>query len=242
MPTYRLDLAYDGSGFHGYARQPGVRTVQGELERALRHVVGPVETVVAGRTDAGVHATGQVVSFVSGDEIDVDRLQKSLNRQLAAEIVVHAVNPAPDGFSARFSATSRTYHYDVVNRPRPDPLRRHRAWHIAEPLDVEAMGAAAGHFEGEHDFTSFCRRAEGRSAVRLVHQASWNEVDDLLRFTIVASSFCHQMVRSLVAVGVDVGRGRLEATAVPKISAARDRAAARGVAPPHGLTLVAVGY
>ncbi len=243
MPTYRLDVAYDGSGFHGYARQADVRTVQGDLEEALFKHTGAVETRVAGRTDAGVHARGQVVSLRIEAPLDVDALQRSLNSQLAPEIVVTSVREVGNGFDARFSAESRRYRYRVLNRPVPDPFLRHVAWHIADPLDIGAMREAARHFEGTHDFASFCRAAPGRSTERTVLAAAWEDSGSgQLHFDITGTSFCHQMVRSLVALMVEVGRCRLATTEVPGIIAARDRNAARGAAPPHGLTLWAVGY
>ncbi len=243
MPTYRLDLAYDGSGFHGYARQPEVRTVQGELEQGLSRLAGPVVTEVAGRTDAGVHARGQVVSFRSDVSLEPSRVASALNGMLAPEVVVWSCRQVEDDFSARFSAVARTYRYVVLNRPLPDPFLRHTSWHYPTPLDVARMNAAAAHLVGEHDFASFCRGGDERTSVRAVHDARWERTDDrLLQFQITAGSFCHQMVRSLVAVLVEVGRGRLEADDVPGILAARDREAARGAAPPHGLTLWSVAY
>lgn len=242
MPTYRLDLAYNGAGFHGYAAQPGVRTVQGELEKALRHHTGPVESYVSGRTDKGVHASAQVVSFTVDRELDGDRVVRSLNRQLAPEIGVYAMQQVDAGFHARFSATGRSYTYRVLNRVAPDPLMAHVTWHVPEPLDVRAMNSAASALLGEHDFASFCRKADGRSTVRDLRTAVWQQTGDLLAFDVAASSFCHQMVRSLVALGVDVGRGKVDPVAVPGILAAADRHASRGVAPPHGLTLVRIDF
>ncbi len=243
MDTYRIDLAYDGSGFHGYARQPAVRTVQGELETALAHHIGPVETFVAGRTDKGVHASGQVASFSTEVEFDRDVVRRSLNRQLGPEIVVLALASAGPGFHARFSATGRAYTYLVIDREAPDPFRAKTAWHYGTPLDEGLMTQAADHFVGEHDFASFCRRAGDRSTVRLVREAVWvRRRPHLLAFDVAASSFCHQMVRSLVALCVEVGRGRVDPGDVPEIIAAKDRHAAKGAAPPHGLTLVRVEY
>ncbi len=243
VPTYRLDLAYDGSGFHGYARQPQVRTVQGELEEALFKLAGVVATEVAGRTDAGVHAQGQVVSFSVDGELDTERLVRSLNAMLGPEIVVWSARQEADGFSARFSARSRTYRYSVLNRPLPDPFLRYTTWHLADELFLDAMNEAARFFVGEHDFASFCRSADGRSTVRQVLTAGWEGAQPpIVRFEITAGSFCHQMVRSGVAVCVEVGRGRLPVSEVPAIIEARDRAAARGAAPPHGLTLWKVEY
>lgn len=243
MPTYRIDFAYDGSGFHGYARQPDVRTVQGELETALFHVVPPVATVVAGRTDKGVHARAQVVSFAASEPVDVERVARSLNRQLAPEIAVDQVTQVADDFSARFDATERAYTYLMLNRETPDPFLAAYSWRYPTPLDVEAMNAAAGHLVGEQDFASLCRKAGDRSTIREVRRAEWSRRDgDLLAFDVAASSFCHQMVRSMVALCVEVGRGRVDAAAVPEILVAEDRHAAKGAAPPHGLTLVAVEY
>lgn len=242
MPTYRLDFAYHGAGFHGYAAQPDVRTVQHDLETALAHHAGPVATFVSGRTDKGVHATAQVVSFASERQLDAVRVVRSLNRQLGPEIAVYSLTVAPDDFHARFSATGRAYTYVVLNRDVPDPLRADVTWHVPDRLDLDAMNHAAGHMVGERDFASFCRKADGRSTIRDVRSAMWSRRGELVRFDIAASSFCHQMVRSLVALGVDVGRGRVAADAVPDIVGARDRHRARGVAPPHGLTLVRVEF
>jgi tRNA pseudouridine38-40 synthase len=244
MPTYRLDLAYDGSGFRGWAANAGVRTVQGCLEDALalalRH---PVETAVAGRTDAGVHARGQVVSFTLPEPVDTERLQRSLNRLLAPEVVIRAAVEAPEGFDARRSAVWRTYRYFLDDGPVPDPARRWNTWHLGTPLDEAVMNAAAAGLLGEHDFASLCRAAEGASTERRVLSAVWwREPDGLLAFEVKASAFCHQMVRSMVALCVEAGRGRLDPSAVPAIIAARNRQAARGVVPPHGLTLWSVGY
>lgn len=242
MPTYRLDFAYDGAGFHGYAAQSGVRTVQQDLETALAHHVGAVTTYVSGRTDKGVHASAQVVSFSTAADLDADRVVRSLNRQLGPEIGVYSLTVAPDDFHARFSATGRAYVYRVLHREAPDPLRAGTTWHVPHPLDIDAMNQAAGHVVGQHDFASFCRKAEGRSTVRELRVARWSVRGDVLAFDVAASSFCHQMVRSLVALGVDVGRGRVDAESVPGILAAGDRHLARGVAPPHGLTLVRVDF
>ncbi|MEX1209189.1 MAG: tRNA pseudouridine(38-40) synthase TruA [Acidimicrobiia bacterium] len=248
MAAYRIDLAYDGSGFHGYATNPGVRTVQEELDRALATVLGSkVSTTVAGRTDAGVHASSQVVSFEAGEGLDTDRIGRSLNAMLGPEVVLRSVSVAPDGFDARFSAVSRTYRYFVDDRPAADPLRRHTVWHIEAPLDTEAMIAAAATFIGEHDFASFCRSDDGKTAVRRVTSAAWWREEDpgtrgLLVFEISANAFCHQMVRSLVALSVEIGRGKVPVSAIPQIFEARDRNAARGAAPPHGLVLWGVGY
>jgi tRNA pseudouridine38-40 synthase len=244
VPTYRLDLGYDGSGFHGYAAQAGLRTVQSVLEEALFRITGPVRTVVAGRTDAGVHARSQVVSFVCEKELDEDRTARSLNKMVRDEIVVRGCRKVPDDFDARFSALSRTYRYRVANEPVLDPLIRHMVWHVRYKLDLGRMNSAARHFIGLHDFASFCRKADGRSTERNVMRLAWERdlSDGHLVFEIIASSFCRHMVRSLVAVCVDAGRGKLEPDAVPDIIAVRDRNASCGAAPPQGLTLWDVAY
>ena len=243
MPTYRLDLAYVGSSFHGYARQPGRRTVQGVLEEALFHHTGPVETLVAGRTDKGVHAAGQVVSFATDEAIDTMRALRSLNRQLAPEAAVKALTEVPDAFHARFSAISRRYRYAVLTSAAPDPFLAATSWHFGRPLAPAAMNEAASHFVGERDFASLCRRAGDAPTMRRVIEAGWRESQpELAVYVVVANSFCHQMVRSMVAICVDAGRGKIEASSVAGMLEARDRNASRGAAPAHGLTLVEVGY
>ena len=241
MPTYRLDLAYDGSGFHGYARQPNVRTVQGDLEAALAPWTGGADTFVAGRTDKGVHATGQVVSFTC-EPIDPPTVQRSLNRQLAPAIAVHGISEAPEGFHARFSATGRAYRYRILNTAVHDPFTASVAWCMGDPLDETAMDRAVTHLVGEHDFAAFCRRHGERPTTRRVTWAGWRRDGELVELSIGATSFCHQMVRSIVAVSVEVGRGRMAPDAIEVILASRNRATAKGVAPAHGLSLVAVSY
>ncbi len=242
MPTFKLLIAYHGGRFHGYARQPDVRTVQGDLEQALFRLVGEVETAVAGRTDKGVHASGQVVSFATEEPLDPDRVLRSLNRQLAPPISVLSIDEVEDGFSARFSATERAYIYRILNREAPDPFRSSTTWHVETALDIDRMNRAASAFIGEQDFASLCRKSGDRSTFRDVRRAEWVRNGELLEYHVAASSFCHQMVRSMVAICVDAGRGKIDADSVPDILAALDRHAARGAAPPHGLTLVSVEY
>jgi tRNA pseudouridine38-40 synthase len=243
VPVYRLDIAYDGSGFRGYARQEGQRTVQGELDSALATLLGSeVETAVAGRTDAGVHARGQVVSFESDESVDVARVQRSLNGILGPEISVWSVNEASGGFNARFSALWRRYVYRLDTRPAADPLTRGFVWHVGRPLDADAMRRAAGCFRGELDFSSFCRSVEGKSNVRKLTELTVDDLAGKFEVWVRANAFCHQMVRSIVGHLYDVGRGFTEAARTPEVIAARDRSAVATVAPPHGLTLDEVGY
>jgi tRNA pseudouridine38-40 synthase len=248
----RLTVAYDGTHFRGFAESDGVPTVMEALRTAVETVVrGPVELTGAGRTDAGVHAWGQVVTGELPASTDLARLQRSVNAMCAPAVAVRDLEWAPADFSARFSATARTYRYDVWNDPAPNPLLADRTWHVRGPLDVAAMNAAGLELLGEHDFSSFCRRpkpAEGhdeRSLMRHVRVAHWEAVadpDGLLRFEITASSFCHQMVRSIVGTLVDVGLGRRTPASMAPTLAACDRAAAGRVAPPTGLTLWSVDY
>jgi tRNA pseudouridine38-40 synthase len=249
----RLTIAYDGTPYHGFAANAGVPTVEGTLGPTLERILGhPVELSVAGRTDRGVHAWGQVVSFDTtrtGDEVDLDGLRRSVNRMCGGTIVVREATVATPDFDARFSASWRRYRYTIVNRPVPDPFRRTTAWWLDSPLDLTVMRLACDPIIGEHDFSSFCRRPRAGpdrrepSLVRRVTDARWDdEGDGMLRFEIQATAFCHQMVRSIVGTHVDVGLGRRRAGEVAGVIRARDRHAAGQVAPPHGLCLWAVGY
>jgi tRNA pseudouridine38-40 synthase len=250
----RLLVAYDGAPFRGFAPNRGVRTVAGDLAVAIERVVGcEVTLTCAGRTDAGVHAWGQVVTFEVDAPVDPVRLQQSINGLCAPSIVVREADEAPEGFDARFSASSRVYRYTILNRSTPDPFLHATSWHVAEPLELRSMRAASDPLIGEHDFSSFCRRREvtdpttgertDATLVRRVLRAEWAEPGDgRLRFEIEASSFCHQMVRSVVGMLVDVGRGRRTAADVTVALAARDRQAAGQIAPPHGLCLWRVHF
>jgi tRNA pseudouridine38-40 synthase len=243
MPTYRLDLAYDGSGFHGYAAQRGQETVQGALEQALTTLLGAsFHTAVAGRTDARVHARGQVVSLVIGRAIDTESTLRSLNGILGPEIAVNRIEPAPDDFHARFSATWRRYRYLLDCGVAPDPLIRAFAWHVGGDVNMNRVRAATRPLIGEHDFSSFCRAVEGRSNVRKVTEARWEEQGDQRAFWIRANSFCHQMVRSVVGHLYDVGRGFADPDSTESVIESRDRSKVATVAPPHGLTLWEVGF
>jgi tRNA pseudouridine38-40 synthase len=242
----RLDVAYLGTGYHGFAVQPGMHTVGGTLvaalERRLRHTV---EIVCAGRTDAGVHAWGQVVSFDARCDVDVAALQRALNKTLRPSIAVRAATIAGPGFDARRSATGRRYRYTVLNRTQPDPFRATTAWHVERPLDLASLRLACDPLYGEHHFGSFCRRPPSvdGSLVRRVRHADWDDLGEgLLRFEIEASSFCQQMVRSLVGTMVEMGLGKRRAGEMASILRAQQRAAAAQPAPPHGLCLWEVTY
>lgn len=252
----RLTIAYDGTNFRGLAPNRDVRTVVGELVRVLSPLFGrDPEMVMSGRTDAGVHAAEQVLSFdapaapFDSGKLDTDRIAKVINQRLGPEVVATDVRFADADFSARFDATGRRYRYHIVNRPMPDPFSARFAWWVPQPLNLAVMRLACDPFLGEQDFSSFCKRPkvgpgeEPLSLVRRIDEATWTDRGDgRLVFEIAGSAFCHQMVRSIVGFHVAVGRGKRSAGEVRSVIAARDRQAAEQPAPPHGLTLVQVGY
>jgi tRNA pseudouridine38-40 synthase len=249
----RLVVAYDGSGFHGIAPQPGVLTVGGELIRLAATVLrqsSPPELVVSGRTDAGVHAWGQVVhlDLVGGSNVatrDIDRLPGAARKLIGQNIVVRAADRAPDGFHARFSAIWRRYRYVIDTRAGGgDPFTGRHVWRVGEPLDLDTLRLASDVLLGEHDFAAFCKAPDvGASTTRTVLDARWDDLGGgFLRFEIRANAFCQNMVRSLVGHLVDIGRGRRSAGDLLGVLRGRDRRAAGRVAPPDGLCLIDVGY
>ena len=243
MTNYRLDFSYDGTDFHGYAIQPGLRTVQGVLQEALTPVLGPIRTHVAGRTDAGVHARHQVVNVEAEREVGAGTLHRSLNRMLGPEVAFDAVAVVDPGFHARYGAVSRTYRYFVLNRRWPDPFRARTTWHYHYPLEVERLNQAAAHTRGEHDFAAFCRRQDGKSTTRTISQARWwDDSGDVLVFEVTANAFCHQMVRSIVSMCVEIGRGNGQPEDMQSLLDTGDRNAAQGAAPARGLILWHVEY
>jgi tRNA pseudouridine38-40 synthase len=250
-------VAYDGSGFRGFAAQNGQRTVAGELSKAIATVARhDVELVCAGRTDAGVHALAQVVHVDVRSDVSPQRLAKAINAMLGPSVVVRSVDEAEPQFDARRSARSRRYRYLVLRSDTPDPLLAAFTWHVRDSLDLRSMRAAADSLLGEHDFSGFCRRppgvSPGQPITRRVLDTRWSrlpiedrevtEGECLLRFDISAQSFCHQMVRSIVGTLVDVGRGRRRASDMTWLLQAGDRSHATTIAPPQGLCLVGVGY
>ncbi len=251
---WRLDIAYDGSGFSGWAAQPGLRTVQGELELWLRRILRtdePVQLVCAGRTDAGVHARGQVahVDLPAGlVPDDGGQLLRRLRRGLADDLVVRRVSRTPDGFDARFAAVWRRYVYRLGDASTTiDPL--HRSWvtRVADELNLEAMNAAAGELVGLRDFGAFCRRRDGATTIRTLLDLHGVRVVDgplagVIEFTVRADAFCHSMVRSLVGALVTVGAGRRDRDWLAGVTRAAIRESSVPVLPPGGLTLEEVGY
>ena len=248
-----LRLAYDGEPFSGFARQPGQLTVQGDLEHALSLVFRrPVETVCSGRTDAGVHALGQVVSFeVEPREWEgrsVDRLARSLNALTHDRISVRGIVEAVPGFSARFDAEWREYHYHLCVQPAPPMFMKDFSWHLSCPLDLDAMRKAASYLVGEHDFKSFCMAvsAVGKPTCRNVHEIDIREEeimgDKVVVIKVVGNAFLHSMVRTIVGTLVAVGRGKRPPEWVGEVLEARDRTAAGENAPAAGLVFWRVQY
>ena len=241
----RLDLAYDGAPYRGFARQPEVPTVQRDLEEALAQLWSrDVSLVVAGRTDAGVHALGQVVSTTDApDDLDVVKVRDSLNSILAPQIVIAECRYVPEDFSARFSARSRTYIYGILQRDVPDSFLAATTWYHPEPLDVDAMNEAAGHLVGPHDFRSFGRLSDPTApSERVLYELRCRRQGGLIRVRVRANAFLQQMVRSLVGTLASVGEGRRGPDEIRAVLEARDRSAAGPVAPPHALCLVSVEY
>lgn len=241
---YRLDIAYDGTDFHGWASQPDLRTVQGILEEWIGKVLrldAPVSLTCAGRTDTGVHARGQVAHLDLPDDAPVDTLQRRLRRVLPTDIVVRSVRPAPDGFDARFSALWRRYVYRLDDSGSPDPLHRTTVVR-SEPLDVDAMHDAAQLLIGLRDFAPFCKRRDGASTIRTLLEARCERREGLVECTIRADAFCHSMVRSLMGALTAVGTGRRDAAWLETTAARTTRANDVLVMPPHGLCLEEVAY
>ncbi|WP_062517605.1 tRNA pseudouridine(38-40) synthase TruA [Demequina gelatinilytica] len=256
----RLDLSYDGTGFSGWATQPGLRTVQGVLEDALARIVrqeAQPRVTVAGRTDAGVHARGQVAHVDldaqawarmpgRSDRAPAAGLLTRLNGVLPDDVVVRSVSVAPEGFDARFSATQRRYAYRVTDAV-PDVLQRRHVVAVSRPLDVDALNAASSTLTGLRDFAAFCRGREGATTIRDLLELSWRRESDgpdagLVVATVRADAFCHSMVRSLVGALLAVGEGRRDLDWLAVVAASEGRSQAIAVAPAHGLTLEEVSY
>lgn len=253
----RLDIAYDGSGFSGWARQPGLRTVQGSIEAAVSRVLGgDVQLVVAGRTDAGVHASGQVAHLDLSDAQEA-RLRRGRDPEPAAlaarlngvlgryaDVHVRATSVAPEGFDARFSAVWRRYAYRVADRTTGyDPLERFRTTFVPVALDGAAMDAAARSLTGLHDFAAYCKPRPEATTIRTLLEFGWRRDESgVLVANVKADAFCHSMVRALVGACVAVGEGRLDVEDVAVLRDAHRRTSAFAVLAARGLTLTEVGY
>jgi tRNA pseudouridine38-40 synthase len=251
---WRLDVAYDGTDFAGWARQPGRRTVQDTLENAIATVLrlDQAPLTVAGRTDAGVHARGQVchldlpadpTALHSRERLEESSLLRRLGRLLPADLRVTAARRAGVGFDARFSALWRRYAYRICDDPAlVDPLRRREVLAWPRRLDVDAMAAASAGLVGVHDFAAFCRQRPGATTIRTLLGLTWRRVDGLVVATVTADAFCHQMVRSLVGAMLVVGEARRAAEWPASVLEAGVRDPLATPASPHGLTLEEVGY
>ncbi len=245
MPNVKLIVEYNGRGFFGWQKQPGLRTVQSELERVITIVLrkrpGPIHA--AGRTDSGVHARGQVVTFTIPEPFDLWRIQQGVSHLLKGELTVLSAEYVPSEFHPGIAATHKQYSYRILNRATPAVLESHLMWHIAPPLDLERMRANLGCLIGEHDFSSFrdsCCVA--KSPVKTIYAISLTQDKDVITFRVIGSGFLKQMVRNIVGTLTDIGRGRLQGKQLPEILAAKDRRQAGVTAPPHGLSMDWVSY
>jgi tRNA pseudouridine38-40 synthase len=243
MTTVRLDIEYDGASFRGWAAQPGLRTVQGELEAALATVLREtVQLTVAGRTDTGVHALGQVASFVTDAEVRED-LARRLNGVGPDDVAVTAATVVEDGFDARHSARSRSYRYRVLARSAPNPFEQGRALWWPHRIDLEALEACATALRGNHDFTAFTpSQTDHVRFDRDILAAAWSQEGDILSFQITADAFMRNMVRILVGTMLDVSSGRRSVDSFKQLLTGATRSDAGDTAPPHGLYLESVSY
>jgi tRNA pseudouridine38-40 synthase len=241
---FRLDIAYDGTEFSGWARQPGRRTVCDTVEQALGFALRTgIRLTVAGRTDAGVHASGQVAHADLPANIEPATLLTRLARALPEDVRVTAIRPVPPEFDARFSALRRHYRYRVCDAPwRADPLLRNQVVPWPRPLDLAAMNAAAATLLGVHDFLAFCRRREGATTIRDLQRLEWTRVGDLIEAAVTADAFCHSMVRSLMGALLAVGEGRKPIGWPASLLTMLERPSGITVAPARGLTLTGVDY
>lgn len=240
----KLTIEYDGTNYQGWQIQPNGKTIQQALEQAVEKILGQkVRLNGSGRTDAGVHALGQVANFVCPSGIDLPKLQRGLNAVTPPDIVVKKAEPVPDSFDARRDARSRVYQYRTWNHPWPSAFHRRFSWHIYGPLAVSAMREAIVALEGEHDLSSF--QAAGCDAVhpvRKIYHNSLNEEGDFLVYTIEATAYLRHMVRNIVGTLVQIGRGERAPAAFTELLRARDRTRAGPTAPAQGLFLVEVKY
>ncbi|MDI6795696.1 MAG: tRNA pseudouridine(38-40) synthase TruA [Desulfatibacillaceae bacterium] len=244
MPRFCIIIEYDGTNYFGWQRQPGAPTIQEAIEDALAHIVRqPVVLHGSGRTDSGVHATGQCAHFDADTNLAPEVLEKALNSLLPQDIVIRSCLSAASDFHARKSAKSKLYSYSILNHRQRSPVGRFYCWHIVKPLDITAMEKAAAHFTGTHDFGAFEAKGSPRSSsVRTVTQAKWETDGQHLTFFIEANGFLRHMVRNIVGTLVEVGRNRLAPDDIQRILESKDRGQAGPTAPAKGLFLRQVHY
>ena len=244
IARYRALIEYDGTDYYGYQRQrEEFRTIQGELERVLGRLARkPVAVTGAGRTDSGVHALGQVISFTIEWRHGVDALKRALNADLPGDIVAYHVEEATATFHPRYDARRRAYQYVVHNAPIRSPLRRLHSWNIRQPLDLNGMNEAAAFLVGEHDFATFGLPPQGKNTVRELFEARWRQSNEFLLFSVVANAFLYRMVRSLVGSLVNVGLQKWRVADFAEAFHACDRNRSAAAAPPQGLYLASISY
>ncbi len=243
--NFKLTIEYDGTAYHGWQRQKNDPSIQAEIETALRRMTcQKIALTGSGRTDAGVHALGQVANFLCDTALSTDAFQKGLNSLLPEDIVITACEIVPDDFHARYGTVSKTYEYRILNRRLPAAVGRHYVWHIRKPLDVDAMKKSAAFLVGTHDFKAFEGSGSPRSStVRTVIKTDlFQQPGDLLRIVIQANGFLRFMVRNIVGTLVDTGAGKITPEGFSHILASKDRNLAGATAPAKGLTLVSVEY
>lgn len=242
--TIKAIVAYDGTNYQGFQRQKNGVGVQQVLEKALTEVLKePILIKAAGRTDAGVHALGQVISFTTSSRIPPENYRRALEPHLPPDIAVRESFYAPDDFHARFDAVDKTYQYKLLYSPLPDPTQRNTTWEFREKLDVDKMNEAAALLLGKHDFTSFKNQgSQDTSPVRTLTEAHWVQDGDLFTFTITGDGFLYRMVRNIVGCLVRVGTGAWTKEDFARVLAARNRKQAGMAAPPQGLYLMHVSY
>jgi tRNA pseudouridine38-40 synthase len=240
----RIDLAYDGTNFSGWATQPNRRTIQELVEQAIGTITQTkIESIVAGRTDAGVHATGQVIHVDVPESINLEEIAYKLNRILDEDIRIMRVSIAPEAFHARFSALRRRYIYKILDQNLPiPPINRYDIASWYRPLDAELMNSASSLVLGHHDFAAFCKYKEGGTTLRTLEKFHWERQGDLLVASIVADAFCYSMVRNLVGAVVCVADGRKDPTWMGELLANKERVSDSLVFPARGLTLSSVEY
>ena len=245
MKNFKLTIEYDGTGYHGWQRQSQQRSIQGEIEKALATMTRtPVKLIGSGRTDAGVHALGQVANFHCDTTIPADGFRRGLNSLLPADIVIRHCVPADPSFHARFDAVGKRYHYQVLNRETPSALHDRYVWHVRKPLNLETMGAAARHLLGSHDFKAFEGAGSPRSHTvrRIMHADLAAKGENRVVFRIEGSGFLRFMVRNIVSTLVNVGTGEMTPDDFRQVLLSKDRARAGATAPARGLFLMWVHY